>query len=239
MKKLYQLTSTLFSTLFSLATLLSAQAHAEADLYFIHSDHLGTPQVMTDNEQNVVWKTLQTPFGERVEETGSIIQPLRFPGQYADQESGLRYNYFRDYDPSLGRYVQSDPRGILFDFNDPQRIVAGMTGISIPYVDSTQINDSYTYVKNSPIGSDDKTGESVQVIVVLVALYTGYSVWKKIVQQEECEQKCKSDPGNKEPCEDGNTVEDGNTAGLTACKSKCVIEIWSTTFTRSPYPKRM
>ncbi|WP_431686589.1 RHS repeat domain-containing protein [Hahella sp. NBU794] len=117
MKSLNQLTTIFFSALFSLATLLSAQAHAEGDLYFIHSDHLGTPQAMTDSAQNVVWKTQQTPFGETVEETSSVVQPLRFPGQYADPESGLSYNYFRDYDPSLGRYVQSDPIGLQGGLN--------------------------------------------------------------------------------------------------------------------------
>lgn len=38
---------------------------------------------------------------------------MRFPGQYYDQETGLHYNYFRTYDPTVGRYVTSDPLGII------------------------------------------------------------------------------------------------------------------------------
>jgi len=37
---------------------------------------------------------------------------LRLPGQYSDSETGLFHNYFRDYDPAIGRYVQSDPIGL-------------------------------------------------------------------------------------------------------------------------------
>jgi RHS repeat-associated protein len=37
---------------------------------------------------------------------------LRFPGQYFDSESNLNYNYFRDYDPTIGRYAESDPIGL-------------------------------------------------------------------------------------------------------------------------------
>lgn len=42
---------------------------------------------------------------------------LRYPGQYADAESGLNYNYFRSYDNGSGRYTQTDPIGLDGEWN--------------------------------------------------------------------------------------------------------------------------
>jgi RHS repeat-associated protein len=102
----------LFTVIFGITSAL-----AEEQLYFYHNDHLGTPQVMTDEDQNVVWEAEYRPFGEVVIVTEAVENNLRYPGQYFDRESGLHYNYFRDYDPSIGRYSTSDPIGLLGGIN--------------------------------------------------------------------------------------------------------------------------
>lgn len=94
-----------------------------AALHFIQVDHLNTPRAIYDDQQRLKWKwDQQEPFGVNVADEnpsglGTFEFPLRFPGQYFDKESNLAYNYFRDYDPGLGRYVESDPIGLLGGIN--------------------------------------------------------------------------------------------------------------------------
>jgi RHS repeat-associated protein len=95
------------------AMLFVAAGAQPANLLYVHADHLGSPQKLTDASQATVWDGVFDPFGEEVAIAGLAAMPMRFPGQYADEETGFSYNYFRDYEPRLGRYVQSDPIGIL------------------------------------------------------------------------------------------------------------------------------
>jgi len=94
-----------------------------AQLFFIHADHLNTPRLIANQSQQAVWRwDQQEPFGVNVPDEnpsslGIFDFPLRFPGQYADKETGLHYNYFRDYDPSIGRYGESDPIGLRGGLN--------------------------------------------------------------------------------------------------------------------------
>jgi len=81
-------------------------------LYYAYNNHLGAPISLTDQLGNTVWEVSYSPFGETTTQVATVDQPLRLPGQYAYDETGYYYNYFRDYDPSLGRYIQSDPMGL-------------------------------------------------------------------------------------------------------------------------------
>ena len=82
--------------------------------YFYHNDHLGTPQSMTDAAGDIVWEATYEAFGKAaVDPDSTIINNLRFPGQYWDEETNLHYNWNRYYDPNSGRYVSKDPLGIL------------------------------------------------------------------------------------------------------------------------------
>jgi RHS repeat-associated protein len=74
---------------------------------------------VTDDAGQVIWSARYQPFGEATihEDPDGDLENydlnIRFPGQYFDSESGLHYNYFRDYEPSVGRYIESDPIGLL------------------------------------------------------------------------------------------------------------------------------
>ena len=87
-------------------------ASTQVTAYYVHTDHLGTPVAMTDEGGNVVWRASYAPFGEATVDAVSTVKlNVRFPGQYYDQETGLHYNYFRYYDPEIGRYLTADPIG--------------------------------------------------------------------------------------------------------------------------------
>ena len=129
----------------------------QMSLFYIHPDHLNTPRLVADASQNAVWKwDNQEPFGNDSpnKDPGNTGAPfefnVRFPGQYADLESGRFNNYLRDcYDSAIGRYCESDPIGLLGGTN------------------------TYSYVQADPIRVADPSGANPFVIQVLLGAASG------------------------------------------------------------------
>jgi RHS repeat-associated protein len=97
-------------------------------VYHYHNDHLGTPQLVTDNAGDVVWEARYKVYGNVVQyEVEAVENNIRFQGQYFDAETGLHYNRNRYYHPVIGRFTTVDPIG-LFGGNNNYEYAPNPTG---------------------------------------------------------------------------------------------------------------
>jgi RHS repeat-associated protein len=87
-------------------------------IFYVHTDQLNAPRKISQpSTGTLAWRWDTDPFGTATPNQnpgglGAFKYNLRFPGQYYQAETGLNQNYFRDYDPQTGRYVESDPIGL-------------------------------------------------------------------------------------------------------------------------------
>ncbi|CAD5859364.1 RHS Repeat family protein [Escherichia coli] len=90
-------------------------------IWYYHTDLTGTVQEVTALDGTLVWAGYQAGFGENrgdISNSGAYFeQPLRLPGQYFDEETGLHYNLFRYYAPECGRFISQDPISIRGGLN--------------------------------------------------------------------------------------------------------------------------
>jgi RHS repeat-associated protein len=110
------------------------------NIFYIHTDHLNAPRkVQQPVTDALVWRWDTDPFGTAAPNQnpaglGTFPYNIRFPGQYFMQETGLNYNWNRDYDPVVGRYIESDPLGLRAGVN------------------------TYAYSGSDPVWLDDPSG---------------------------------------------------------------------------------
>jgi RHS repeat-associated protein len=91
-----------------------AVVDATGTVSYILTDHLGQPQKMLNATGAVTWHRVAGVYGDTASQPvgTTAANPQRFPGQQQDAVTGLYYNYFRDYDPATGRYLEADPIGL-------------------------------------------------------------------------------------------------------------------------------
>jgi len=101
----------------------------------LHDDQTGRPLYMTDPSSHAIdWAAQGLPFDRNVTTNRWGGFNIGFPGQYWDAEDDLWQNGNRDYDPSTGRYIESDPIGLAGGVN------------------------TYAYAEDNPISSVDPYG---------------------------------------------------------------------------------
>ena len=108
---------------------------------------------MTDATGTIAWAADYLPFGQADVTMASVENNLRFAGQYYDNETGLHYNYFRYYDPQLGRYLRADPKGVMKGFN---HLYAYAKNNPLKYLDAFGLECKLIYDNKSLLNSDSK-----------------------------------------------------------------------------------
>jgi len=180
-----------------------------SDTLYVHADHLNAPRAVVNSANQLRWRWTGDPFGMLPPEDnpsglGVFTLNLRLPGQLYDIESNLHYNYFRDYDPSLGRYVESDPIGLGGGVN------------------------TYLYGLANPLSYVDPAGrDPVKIGACVLVAVSVYYIWR-YNKLQKCVKECLRCPNNP----DGERkdvecvpapLEEGNTGPTQSCKSYCAI----------------
>ena len=135
-------------------------------MHFIRTDHIHRPIFATNEAGAVVWQQSYDPCGRVISGSGS---DMRFAGQWFAAENGLHQNWMRDYDATLGRYIQPDPLGLV-------------DGASV-----------YGYALQNPARWSDPTGEFVPLVALVGGLILGRAIDPATEYVEEQYCTCGSD----------------------------------------------
>ena len=173
---------------------LLAQIDGSGNIVYVHNNQIGAPQKITNPSRTLVWDQIIEPFGE-VSSTPTNTTPtaFRFPGQYADANNSLSYNWNRYYDSSLGFYPQHDHIGFKGGLN------------------------LYRYSYDNPTQWVDPTGEQTWKAVALGGLIC-LGVWEQYVHDTHTNGK-DEDPTEPEyhPYDLPQSVPSPNCPANTSC----------------------
>lgn len=142
-----------------LAALLAvlSPAHAAEKTTYFHFDALGSPVAATDQAGNVVWKEEYRPYGARIKQEPAAASNTRwYTGHPQDDDTGLTYMGARYYDPIVGRFMATDPKGFT--------------------ADNIHSFNRYAYANNNPYKFVDPDGEFAVLPWILWAVATGLFV---------------------------------------------------------------
>ena len=126
-----------------------AEINERGDIKYYITDHLGSPNMVVDDDGIILEKTDYLPYGKINYEESSINNDYGFTGKEKDEEIGLNYFEQRYYDSDLGKFVSVDP--VLLNPQNTDKLQKVLA--------NPQLLNSYSYTANNPVRYVDPNGK--------------------------------------------------------------------------------
>ncbi|WP_225791936.1 RHS repeat domain-containing protein, partial [Aggregatibacter aphrophilus] len=200
--------------------------NAEHTVNYFHCDQIGIPREMTDSDGKLIWKGRYDAWGSLIrdsyrETASDSHQPFRLQNQYFDEETGLHYNFFRYYEPVLGRFITQDPIGVrggsnLYFFAPSAQMWSDSLGLSAVQVAKGVL--SFIATDTAIVEPTDVAWPKWVAYGILAALAVGVIA---LSESETCIGKCEEQKPKrcKEPTFDNIKEVTRNTPYYTLQKS--------------------
>jgi RHS repeat-associated protein len=134
--------------------LINGAASGTAAVRYVHPDHLGSTDVVTDANQNLVQTLSYYPYGAtRISNSTSTNEKRKYIGQFAD-DSNLIYLNARYYESARGQFISQDP--VFWEIGQTRD---GKDALSNP-----QALNSYGYASDNPITNKDPMGRMTMLV---------------------------------------------------------------------------
>ena len=131
----------------------SGVATGSPQTLYIHPDHLGSTNIVTNASGTVVQTLDYYPFGATRINSGENTESRQYIGQFSDA-SGLLYLQARYAEPSRGQFLSQDP--VFWE--------VGRAGVGRVILQDPQLLNSYSYAANNPISGKDADGRLVELV---------------------------------------------------------------------------
>jgi RHS repeat-associated protein len=148
---------------------------ASADLKYVHTDHLGSIQVVTAVTDTIKEVTDPYPFGSvRFDVQNGFNSRKKYTGKEYDADTGLSYLNARYYGGSHGQFLSQDP--VFRAIGNPGEI-KNLTKVEQDKIlmDPQAVN-SYSYARNNPIRYSDPEGLWFKEVITRQQSFSDFQV---------------------------------------------------------------
>lgn len=132
-------------------------------LRIIHTDHLGSTNVVTDSSATLVELLDYNPYGSERLHSGTIQEERTYIGEYVDTETNLSYLNARYYDSERGQFLSED--SVHLAVGDDRFEQEAGRSLELHLMNPQALN-SYSYANNNPVTYSDPSGKIAPLVLL-------------------------------------------------------------------------